>query len=48
MAETEAGLALEPVFAEVFTFTMGTLTPPKWEKDIAIQTGYSSTPDQPV
>lgn len=48
VAETEAGLALEPVFAEVFTFTMGTLTPPKWEKDIAIRTGYSSTPDQPV
>ncbi|MHA6845906.1 hypothetical protein [Ralstonia syzygii] len=28
-AETETGLALEPAFAEVFTFTMGTLTPPR-------------------
>ncbi|GAA0811755.1 hypothetical protein GCM10009079_04900 [Ralstonia mannitolilytica] len=32
VAETEAGLALEPAFAEVFTFTMGTLTPPKMGK----------------
>ncbi|MDO3514349.1 hypothetical protein ACQUJZ_00060 [Ralstonia pseudosolanacearum] len=28
-AESETGLALEPAFAEVFTFTMGTLTPPR-------------------
>jgi len=32
VAETEAGLALEPAFAEVFTFTMGTLTPPEMGK----------------
>jgi hypothetical protein len=32
VAETETGLALEPAFAEVFTFTMGTLTPPKMGK----------------
>nr|WP_311527419.1 hypothetical protein [uncultured Ralstonia sp.] len=32
VAETEAGLALEPAVAEVFTFTMGTLTPPKMGK----------------
>ncbi len=31
-AESETGLALEPAFAEVFTFTMGTLTPQEMGK----------------